>query len=593
LEVFMRGAHVALTALIAVVWATAMVNGCSATSGTGPLGTGGLDAGTKSDGGTGGGIDLGDGGDAGDAIDESIVNPCGSKCGPMELCDEPHIGLDDNCNYVVDEGCPCTPGAVHWCFKGDPSFRNTPGCYDGSMTCSEIGVWGDCLGGVHATPTDNCFANNPSCHAITAIPGAKVDLKPGTGTFSASAVPGSEKYTVACPTGVSQCPTVVPLASYTPIQSGEYTVTYSKMVAGNSNPQVCSFPLIVGARGLRVELSWEHPAATGVSGVDLDLHVHQPPCTTDGDPCTGAADCCSTSCTAGVCGPGACQHNGATCTTGGQCCSGACTGGACAAAPIAPWSILGAPQDCTWSSCTISSIKTDPTIVPHWFPDSSAQPAPCNWDVQTSAQSSDNTCYDDPRGAGALWQSVDMGCHNPRSDIDNRQCDISLTDPSDPNWCGPENVNVDYPPAKKWFRVGVHYYRSYQLGYDVHPEIKIFCDGALSADLGPHSFYSPEAPVTFSSGDAPGIGTGNRFWLAADVAFVSDACGQASCVVQPLYADPVNKTPLFAVDTAVRGGAPMARRALHVAHAGSWSRRLFPPDSSLLAVARGLEGRRA
>jgi hypothetical protein len=549
----MRGVPIALTVIVAVTWLTAIANGCSATSGPAHLGTGGLDAGvtTRSDSGLGGGIDLGDAGDAADAIDESTINPCDSGCGPTELCDPSHIGLDDNCNGVVDEGCPCTPGAVHWCFKGDPSYRNKPGCFDGTMTCSEIGQWNACTGGVHDTATDKCFANNPSCHAITAVPGAKVDLHTGTGTFSAGAVPGSESYTVSCPAGVSQCPAVIPLSSYTPIQSGEYTVTYTKMVAGNPNPAACTFPLIVGARGLRVELSWEHPAVTGTSGVDLDLHVHEPPCTTNGDPCTGAAQCCSASCTAGVCGSGGCQPNGAACTGAAACCSGLCTGGACAEAPIPPWSIAGAPQDCTWSSCTISSIQMYPKSAPHWFPDTNMQPAPCNWDIQTSPLSPDNLCYNDPRGAGVLWQSADMGCHNPRSDIDNKQCDISVTDPNSSSWCGPENVNVDYPPASAWFRVGVHYYRSYGLNYDVHPEIKIFCNGALSADLGPHSFYAPEAPVTFTPADAPGLGSGNRFWLAADVAFVTDACSHVSCVVQPLYADPVNKTPLLRLDTDV------------------------------------------
>jgi hypothetical protein len=434
---------------------------------------------------------------------------------------------------------------VHWCFKGDPSFRNTPGCFDGSMTCSELGQWGPCTGGVHAT--DHCFANSSSCHAITAIPGGKVDLKAGTGNFSANAVPGSESFTVECPMGVSQCPAVVPPQFFSEIQSGEYTVTYAKTVAGDPSPQSCTFPLFIGDRGLRIELSWEH--FNSDDGVDLDLHVHQPSCAGAGEACGKGGDCCAGACNAGVCGPLGCKANGATCTLPGQCCSGLCVAGACAGAPVPPWAISpGRPQDCTWSSCKIDQVQFNDMVVPNWFP-AGAQPDPCGWDIQTSPLSLDNTCYNDPRGVGADWQSLAKGCHNPRLDIDNIQCNFTVTDPTDPDWCGPENVNVDYPPLGQWFRMGVHYYYNHGRGYDVHPEIKIFCNGALSADLGPHSFYVPESPVTFEPGDGDGTGSGNRFWLAADVAFVEDMCGNVSCVVQPLYDDPTSKTPLFTLDT--------------------------------------------
>jgi len=71
----------------------------------------------------------------------SVINPCGSKCGPVELCDPAHAGLDDNCNGIVDEGCPCSMGMVQSCFKGDPSYRNMPGCFPGTQHCSELGMW--------------------------------------------------------------------------------------------------------------------------------------------------------------------------------------------------------------------------------------------------------------------------------------------------------------------------------------------------------------------------------------------------------------------------------------------------------------------
>jgi hypothetical protein len=140
---------------------------------------------------------------------------------------------------------------------------------------------------------------------------------------------------------------------------------------------------------------------------------------------------------------------------------------------------------------------------------------PCNWDLQTVM--ADNTCYNDPRGVGPLWQSLGMGCHNPRLDIDNIQCDYSITDPTNAQFCAPENINVDYPTPSQWVRIATHYYYNHGLNYDVHPEIKVYCNGSLWADLGPHQFYTPEAPVTFEPADGAGMGEGNRFWIAADV----------------------------------------------------------------------------
>jgi hypothetical protein len=503
-----RRVDVARLAMLVTSLSAAAESGCAATSSRSEYigGTGGGGApssgasggapsqGSASGGGGAGGFNFGDL-DAGssDATDEVATNPCGSECGPMELCDTAHLGLDDNCNGLVDESCACSPGAVHWCFEGDPAYHNAPGCFDGVETCSELGTWGPCIGGVQAVPPDNCFLNDTSaCHAITAPPYATTDLETGTGTFSANAVAGSETFTVQCPTGVSQCPAVSPPSTFEAIQSGEYTVTYTKTVAGDASPLSCTFPLFIGAPGLRVELSWEHFVTD--MGVDLDLHVHEPVNTQ-------------------------------------------------------PWSVMGEPQDCTWSSCKFDQIDPaamDPAA-PHWFPDSDVIPLPVNWDLSPILQ--DNTCYNDPHGVGAEWAQLGMGCHNPRQDIDEIQCDDTVTDPNNPEFCAPENNNIDYPPNDQWVRVGVHYYYNHGETYDVHPEIKVFCNGSLFGDLGPQNYYVPQAPVTFAAADGAGTGTGNRFWIAADVAFTTDSCGVTTCVVQPIYADPTTMTPYFTLDT--------------------------------------------
>jgi hypothetical protein len=568
-----RPLHVALAAVFAAAFAAALVNGCSAgqsrntgtggASGTGAAGSGGAPQGSSSSmggqGGQGGIIFVTDAGVDGDANDELITNPCGTECGPTELCDLAHLGLDDNCNGEVDEICTCNPGQVHWCFAGDPSYHNAPGCYDGVESCNELGFWGPCIGGVQAIPPDNCFLNNTTaCHAITTPPGATVQLETGTGQFSINAVPGSETFTVTCPTtGTTQCPAVVAPDSFTPIQSGEYTVTYTKSVAGSASPLSCTFPLFVGAPGLRVELTWEHTLAD--TGVDLDLHVHQPACGTLGTTCTKPADCCSALCTGGVCGPGGCRANAQPCSTNGQCCSGTCVAGACGPVASMPWGVSpGVAQDCTWSTCRIAQLQNDlppflsdagtPPGLSHWFPDTNLAPQPADWD--NMANPMDNTCYGDARGAGALWQMLGIGCHNPRSDIDVITCEFAITDINNPEWCGPENINIDYPTVGQWYRTGVHYYNNHGLTYDVHPDVKIYCNGSLAADLGPQGYYMPPSAVTFEPGDGAGSGVGNRFWVVADVAFTTDGCGNTTCVVQPIYSDPTNLTPFFILDTA-------------------------------------------
>jgi hypothetical protein len=492
-----------------------VANGCSAVPGSpglnGSIGSGGGAASSAGHGGAGAGalhasttvaVGVGGtfpfslapgGGGAAGGQDGGFAPACDSQCGPVELCDPAHLGLDDDCNGLVDEGCACQAGQAHFCFEGDPSYRGVPGCFDGTELCTEQGHYGPCIGGVHAVPPDNCFLDDTSaCHAITAAPYADVHLAPGTGNFSGNAVPGSESYVAQCPSGVSQCPAVMALDDYKPLQSGEYTITYSKLVQGDPTPKSCTFPLLVGAPGLRVELSWEHSAAD--IGVDLDLHVHQPMNTQ-------------------------------------------------------PWGISpGVPQDCTWSNCVVNDFHP-PQLPssPRWFADPPAMPpAPVNWydDLQTPAN---NTCYDDPKGVGAAWAQIGLGCHDPRLDTDQIDCDFSVTDSNDYGFCTPENINIDYPPTGQWIRIAVHYYNNHGLTYDVHPEIKIFCDGALSADLGPHGYWMPEAPVTFKPEDGAGVG-GNRFWVVADVAFTADKCGGASCTVRPVYDDATLMTPFFRID---------------------------------------------
>ena len=413
------------------------------------------------------------------------AKPCGSQCGAKELCDPEHLGLDDDCNGSVDEGCPCATGQVHPCFKGDPSYDGKPGCFPGTEYCSELGAWGDCLGGVHAT--DGCYTDHVACHALTTAPFHIVHLKDGTGTFSANAAPGTEHWKVQCPVGVSPCPVpggANPADVFQALQSGEYTVTYERG-NGRSKPLQCTYPLFVGAPGLRVELSWEH--AAGDVGVDLDLQVHEP-------------------------------------------------------GNIQPWSFQ-ATTDCLFSNCTAAAFGPDAGAYgPEWFPADAAAPNPAAWSLDPDW--GNNTCYNAPRGIGDAWKTIGMGCHNPRLDLDNVQCDPNVFDVKNPLFCAPENINIDVPPKDVWTRIGVHYFSNHLLAYDVHPIVKVFCGGKLSAELGNHGYFKPEAPVTFTAAEGSGTNVGNAFWLVADVAFPEPTCQVGHCVVHPVYADANQRTPL-------------------------------------------------
>lgn len=406
-----------------------------------------------------------------DATEPDAGFACPSTCQDLEVCDGFNTGVDDDCDGTVDEDCPCAVGTIVPCFRGDPSMRGAAGCEDGSMLCGADSRWGACEGGRHAS--DDCAAST-DCEAINALPFVTTDLSAGPGSFADDAI--SAQYTVACPSGVAPCPPAFG-ANFQAIQSGEYTVTYEKETA--TGAQSCTFPLYIGATGLRIELSWEYDFQErgGSSTVDLDLHVHKP-----GD--------------------------------------------------TSPWAGSGGNAvDCSYNNCTAGAQSSVLTTGVDWFGADS-------WLLDSVFER--NACYFAPRGVGAEWQSLNMGCHSPRLDIDNISCDPAVTDPQSTSVCLPENINLDVVQNDAWTRVGVHYYSDQDQEYDVHPRIKIFCNGQLAGDLGATYGSQANEPVTFT----PQMSS-TGYWLVADVLFPStaDVCPVPECIVQPLFLDQAARTP--------------------------------------------------
>lgn len=391
-------------------------------------------------------------------------------------------GTDDDCDGMVDEGCDCEPGTASPCFLGDATYRGTPGCFDGTMWCGDDRRFGACTGGRHAT--EMCFDTTLGCHGIRAAAPSVVDLRDGTGVFSTGAIAGTERWTVRCPPSV-HCPAPGPAPHrFHAIQSGEYEVTYAREVVAGV-VESCDYPLLVGSPGLRVELSWE--AATAPSEIaDLDLHLHRP-------------------------------------------------------ADTSPWGLRSSRSaDCGWANCTVNAFVPGPGGA-EWF-SAGVLPDPVSW-LDRPGQ---NTCYDAPLGAGTTWQSAARGCHSPRLETERIGCDASVADPDDSQFCHAEIAAVDVPPTSDWFRIGVHYHSAAGVVRDVHPTVRVLCDGALFAELGPRGFGVPPTPVAFAPVDGSGAG-GHRFWLVADVAVRPDS-GGVRCVVRPLFADAALRSPSLTTD---------------------------------------------
>lgn len=396
--------------------------------------------------------------DGGGFFTDGSVNPCVPGCGPEELCGMGDgNGLDDNCNGQVDEICSCTSGTTRPCFQGSPDRRGIGACTDGIQSCSEIGTWSGCLGGVSPT-AETCDGTDNDCNGITddGLNDCSTAVQcPGnerTRPLSTHVLVGDRVYSgnasawnwrLECPPTVepSLCPQLSSSTAENPevyfTQSGAYRVNVS-VTLEDGNTSSCAWSVIVAGDGLRVELNWD----TLLNDTDGDLHLHQ-------------------------------FTNQNTETD--------------------YWTA----DDCHYGNCKPSGR--------------------IDWGLPNTAL---ENCQNAPQGAGAAWVRAGS-CRNPRLDVDvnagGSGCDANAS-PTDPDFCGPENINVDNPVVGKPYRIMVDNY-SNQSGVGMKPEVNIYCGGALRATLG-----STTGSLLLRNREK---------WNVADVVFVEGQCG-AECVIYPL-----------------------------------------------------------
>jgi hypothetical protein len=423
------------------------------------------------------------------------ANPIGARagCQMQEDCGPSGTGngLDDDCNMLVDDGCPCTPGDVEPCFLGPPGKHKIGACTDGTQTCQGAGEfirWGDCIGSIGPMPEvcdkqDNdcngCVDDGLCCAGALDCPSPGdpriADAKPYTDV----ALKGELFYTIPakswswsiqggpCDQLFATTTGTPPKQSFTLTNgntrdatvhftlSGDYTVTLT-VVGTDGITYVCKWVQHVVGPGVRFELCWDHQGTAMQGGGDLDLHVHRPAAATNTDWFTDN-------------------------------------------------------DDCYYGDCVVTFLGTNNV----------------NWGYTNTPLAN---CNGTPQGM--LWD-VSGSCGNPRLDIDNIN-DVGV----------PENSNIDDPKNGETFRVMVHYY-----GQDAtvsttpveeHPIVNIYCGGALKATYGqtPNTLGPCTVGSTTCFNQGYGRGAG-QLWRVADVTAKVDATGKTTdCTIAALHPSP-------------------------------------------------------
>lgn len=391
--------------------------------------------------------------------------------GELYLCE----GLDNDCDGIVDENCPCKLGEVQPCFLGPPGSRDVGACADGAQLCisSEVmDIWGPCEGGI--SPSDElCDGMDNDCDGCT---DEIIDCEPdGTcpepgdprvpdGTpFSAYSLNGGDFYWGEdeatalswrwsidggpCDSISGGTPSFTLMgansqnAVFTPTLSGNYTVTMTVTTAEGTFE--CIWIVHIAGPGLRIEMcypeSWTQDLDLFLMGPGFEVPWHRT--TTD--------------------------------------------------------SYSPAPEACSWANCEATIRGAGYSRV--------------NWGYSTSDLSE---CDGGPQGP--QWTSLGY-CANPRLDIDNNLSEgIGM----------PENINVDRPVDGDSFRIMVQNFS----GGNSHPLVNIYCDGNRLATYG----ASPDSVSGFM-GTAGYFGLG-AMWRVADVLAITDDLGDTvDCLITPVH----------------------------------------------------------
>jgi hypothetical protein len=105
-------------------------------------------------------------------------------------------------------------------------------------------------------------------------------------------------------------------------------------------------------------------------------------------------------------------------------------------------------------------------------------------------------------------------CNNPRLDQDNISCDKGVLDPSSPDFCGPENINLDNPTDGQSFVVGVNHYANHGGTANAKPHVNLYCNGERVVSVG----YNPATGQTqFPLLSTPGRDAIGDFWTVATI----------------------------------------------------------------------------
>jgi hypothetical protein len=144
-----------------------------------------------------------------------------------------------------------------------------------------------------------------------------------------------------------------------------------------------------------------------------------------------------------------------------------------------------------------------------------------NWGYANSAQS---TCVGWGSRRKAASAPFPVVCTNPRLDLDNITCSKNTLDPNNSGlggelgaFCGPENINLDNPHDGDRFVVAAH---AYHTTAPVHPHINVYCNGERVLSVGYDPITAQNFPVLLQSGPANGNEVpddGGDLWVAASI----------------------------------------------------------------------------